>query len=141
MKQINCETALMAKMAEFDGEDTGVSAETLNSHLSICENCRTEFEGLRSVGDLLNRQTRSETEVSLWSAIEPRLAAEKSRSANWKTFALLVTLLVGWKLLEMLPERDLGLAFKLVPFALAVWLFVLLKENPFTINRELDLEK
>jgi uncharacterized membrane protein len=41
----------------------------------------------------------------------------------------------------MLPARDLGLAFKLVPLVIVAFLFVLIKENPFRINTELVLER
>lgn len=141
MKETNCETALMAKMAELDGEDAGISIEMVNSHLSICENCRIEFERMRNVSDLFARQVRRESEMNLWSWIEPRIGAENSRSANWKTFALLGAILVAYKLLETFPEADLGFAFNLMPLVFAVALFIFLKENPFRINQELGLEK
>ena len=41
----------------------------------------------------------------------------------------------------MLPARDPGMAFKLVPLVIVALLFVLIKENPFRINTELVLER
>ena len=56
-------------------------------------------------------------------------------------FALIGLLLVIYKLLEMLPARDPGMAIKLVPLVIVALLFVLIKENPFRINTELVLER
>lgn len=141
MNEISCENILTAKMAELDGEETGISFEKINSHLSICKNCQTEFEQMRTTGNLLRRQTRREHEAKLWSAIEKQISAQTSSAINWKMFVLIGALLIGYKLLEMLPARDLGLAFKIVPLVCAAALFVFLKENPFKINAELGLER
>lgn len=141
MNEINCETFLMTKMTEIDGEETEISAEQINLHLANCENCRQEIEQLRDTDNLLKRQTRREPDADLWSAIEKQIGTQTASPIGWKPFALLGVLLVVYKLLEMLPERDFGLAFKLVPLVLIVALFVFLKENPFKINGELILER
>jgi predicted anti-sigma-YlaC factor YlaD len=141
MNEINCETFLMTKMAEIDGEETEISAEQINLHLVACENCRQEIKQMRSTDNLLGRQTRREQDADLWSAIENRIGKRAVSQTGWKPFALLGALLVAYKLLEMLPAQDLGLAFKFVPLVLIVVLFVFLKENPFKINGELILER
>jgi hypothetical protein len=141
MNEISCENALMAKMAEIDGEGTELSAEQINLHLANCENCRQEIQQMRLADNLLRRQTRCEQDANLWSAIETSIGTQTASPIGWKPFALLGVLLVVYKLLEMLPERDFGLAFKLVPLVLIVGLFVFLKENPFKINDELTLER
>jgi hypothetical protein len=79
--------------------------------------------------------------VDLWPAIENRIAKRSNSVIGWRPFALIGLLLVIYKLLEMLPARDLGLAFKLVPLVIVAFLFVLIKENPFRINTELVLER
>ena len=141
MNETSCEYVLMAKMAELDDEGAQISAQTLNSHFSICENCRTGFEQMQTVGNLLKRQTRREQKVNLWAVIEKRIGGQTAKDMNWKPFVLLGVLLVAYILLEMLPRQDFGLMFKLVPLVFIVGLFVLLKENPFKINTELVLER
>ncbi len=141
MNEINCEIFLMTKMAEIDGEETEISAEQMNLHLAACGNCRQEIEQMRSTDNLLGRQTRHEQDADLWSAIENRIGKQTVSQTGWKPFALLGALLVAYKLLEMLPAQDLGLAFKFVPLVLIVVLFVFLKENPFKINSELIPER
>ena len=137
MKEKNCENTLMAKMAEIDGEETIVSARQINLHLATCENCRQEVEQMLAADNLLRRQVRREQDADLWSAIEKQMGAKPVSQIGWKPFALLGVLLVAYKLLEMLPRQDFGLAFKLVPLVFIVALFVFLKENPFKINAEL----
>jgi ABC-type methionine transport system permease subunit len=139
MNETNCENILMAKMAEFDGEKAEISAEIMNSHLSICESCRSEIGQLQNVGDLLNKQTRRKSNPDLWSVIEQQISVKKSLS--FIPFIFLGVFLVIYKLLEMLPEQSFGLAFKIVPLIIIVALFVFIKENPFKINTELTLER
>jgi predicted anti-sigma-YlaC factor YlaD len=137
MNKENCEEILMAAMAFFDGEESEISKEEISAHLEGCEGCRREIGEMQNVSVLLARQERSVSEVDLWSAVQPRIEAR----ANWKPFVFLGFLLVVYKLAEMLPERDLGFAFKILPLVFVVALFGFLKENPFKINTELILEK
>jgi hypothetical protein len=90
---------------------------------------------------VLAGHTLAEQHVDLWPAIENRIAKRSNSVIGWRPFALIGLLLVIYKLLEMLPARDLGLAFKLVPLVIVAFLFVLIKENPFRINTELVLER
>ena len=141
MNEINCENVLMAKMAEIDGEEMEISSAKINLHLADCENCRREFGQMQAADNLLKRQARREQHADLWSAVETRIGAKMDSQIGWKPFVLLGVLLVAYKLLEMLPRQDFGLAFKLVPLVFIVALFVFLKENPFKINTELTLER
>lgn len=137
MNKENCEEILIAMMAVFDGERTEFSPEQLKAHLAGCESCRGEIEEMQSTFALLKNQERRVSNVDLWSAVEPRIEAKTS----WKPFLFLAVFLIVYKLAEMLPERDLGLAFKIVPLVFVVAIFIVLKENPFKINTELILEK
>ena len=139
MKEPSCEDVLMAQMAAGDGEQPGFSKELLAAHLSGCVNCQNELKQLQTLDRVLAGHTLSEPHVALWPAIEDRIA--KRSVLGWQPFALIGLLLVIYKLLEMLPARDPGMAFKLVPLIIVALLFVLIKENPFRINTELVLEK
>jgi hypothetical protein len=139
MNETNCENILMAKMAEFDGEETQVSAEMMNSHFAVCENCQSEIEQLRNVGDLFKEQTRRKINPNLWAAIENKIV--KKKSFGFKPFIFLGVFLIVYKFGTMLSDIDFGFAFKLVPLIFIVALFVFIKENPFKINTELTLER
>lgn len=139
MNKENCEEILMALAAVFDGEKTDFSPEQLKEHTASCAGCRREIEQMQNTFNLLKEQERREQKIDLWSAIEPRIEAE--RTTNWRPLAFLTVFLVVYKLAEMLPAEDFGLAFKILPLVFVVVLFVFLKENPFKINTELVLEK
>lgn len=141
MNDINCNDALMAKMVEIDNEETEFSSAQINFHLANCENCRRELEQMQVADNLLKRQVRLEQTANLWSGIETRIEAETAPQISWKPFVFIGLFLVAYKLLEMLPDEDFGLAFKLVPLVFIVAVFVFLKENPFKINTELILER
>jgi predicted anti-sigma-YlaC factor YlaD len=143
MKNMNCEDILIQKSGLIDGEKAELSDEQIDAHLADCENCRGQIEQMENTIGLLKRQKRREQDADLWSAIEERINQESAAvsSIKWQPFVVLGIFLVIYKLLEMLPERDLGWALRLVPFILIALLFGFLKENPFKINSELILEK
>lgn len=141
MKELSCEDVLMAQMTVADGEEPGFSKEQLVAHLGVCVNCRHELKQSQALDHVLAGHTLSETHVDLWPAIENRIAKRSRSAIGWKPFALIGLLLVVYKLLEMLPARDPGMAFKLVPLVIVALLFVFIRENPFRINTELVLER
>jgi len=141
MTERSCEEVLMAQMAAADGEEPALSKEHLAAHMAGCDNCQNELKQLQALDNVLARHTVSEPQVDLWPAIENRIAKRTSSVPSWQPFALIGLLLVIYKLLEMLPARDLGMAFKLVPLIIIALLFVFIKENPFRINTELALER
>jgi anti-sigma factor RsiW len=139
MKELTCEDVLMSQMAVADGEAPEFSAQQLSAHISGCANCQHEVKQLQALDQLLTSQTISESHADLWPAIEKRIA--KRSALSYRPFALIGLLLVLYKLLEMLPARDPGMTFKLVPLVIVVLLFVFIKENPFRINTELVWER
>lgn len=141
MKELSCEDVLIAQMAAADGEEPGFSKELLAAHVAGCANCHHELEQLQALHHVLAGHTLSESPVNLWPVIENRIAKRTRSVVGWQPFALIGLLLVIYKLLEMLPARDPGMAFKLVPLVIVALLFVLIKENPFRINTELVLER
>jgi hypothetical protein len=141
MTELNCESVCMSAMAMADGYQAEVSAEQIDAHLAGCADCRQELDQLRAVATLLAGQKRQQQNAHIWAGIVRRLPdSPQSTSQTWQPFALLGVLLLGYKLAEMLPDRDFGLLFKLVPVVLIVAAFGYLKENPFKINAELRLE-
>ena len=141
MKEVSCEDVLMAQMASADGEEPGFSKELLAAHVSGCANCHHELEQLQVLDRVLAGQTLSEPRADLWPVIENRIGKRTRSIVGWQPFALIGLLLVVYKLLEMIPARDPGMVFKLVPLVIVALLFVLIKENPFRINTELVLER
>ena len=141
MKELSCDDVLMAQMAVADGEEPAFSKGQLAAHTTACANCQNELTQMLALNRVLASQTVAEPQIDLWTTIENRIAKPTSSVLGWRPFALIGLLLVIYKLLEMLPARDPGIAFKLVPLVIVVLLFVLIKENPFRINTELVLER
>lgn len=140
MNEPSCEDVLMAQMAAADGEESGFLEKQLADHIAACVNCQHELKQLQGLNRVLAGQTLAEPRVDIWPEVEKRIAKPAGSFLGWQPFALIGVLLVIYKLLEMLPARDPGMIFKLVPLVIAASLFVLIKENPFRINTELMLE-
>jgi hypothetical protein len=133
----------MAAMALADGYQAELSSAQIEAHLAACAGCRQELSQLHTLANLLAGQKRRRRSEHIWTGIEGRLpddALAQSASQTWHPFMLLGLLLLGYKLVEMIPDRDFGLLFKLVPILFIVAAFCYLKENPFKINAELKLE-
>ena len=141
MKELTCEDVLMAQMAAADGEAPEFSTQQLSTHIAGCANCQHELKQLQALDQLLTGQRISEPRVDVWPAIQNRIVKRTNAAFHWRVFTLIGLLLMLYKLLEMLPARDPGMAFKLVPLVIVVLLFVFIKENPFRINTELVLER
>jgi predicted anti-sigma-YlaC factor YlaD len=141
MKTTDCETALMAKMAEADGEASGILLDEVDRHISTCETCRVELEQLLDVNRRMSFERRADTSVDLWPMIKRQIEpAREHKIAVWP-FAVIAVMLVAYKLVEMVPARDPGLFLKVVPIVILIAFFVLVKENPFRINAELAMEE
>jgi hypothetical protein len=141
MKKLSCDDVLMAQMAVADGEEPEFSKDELVAHIGACANCQHELVQLQALDQVFAAQTVAEPRVDLWPAIENRIAKDRRSAIGWKPFALIGLLLIIYKLLEMIPAEDPGMAFKLVPLVIVILLFVLIRENPFRINTELVLER
>jgi predicted anti-sigma-YlaC factor YlaD len=141
MKELSCADVLMAQMAVADREEPPFPKEHLDAHIASCANCQHVLEQATEFNQLLASHSLSEPRVDLWPAIENRIAKRPGSSLTWKPFAIVGLLLVVYKLLETLPERDPGMVIKFVPLVILGLLFVLIRENPFRINTELMVER
>jgi anti-sigma factor RsiW len=123
-----CETVRLSAMAIGDGEVPPLPAGEVRAHLCGCEACRQEVMRMDEARDILVPVRRRTLEADLWPGIEGRL---RSRRGVFIPFLLL---LVGYRILEVLPDLDLGVALKIFPLLLAVSLFALIRENPFVLR-------
>src|SRR5688572_9667237 len=109
MKEMNCDTVLMAVMAEADAEISERDGEEVRLHVERCDNCRRAIEQMRKVDELLVMAARREHDADLWPGVERRMRRSRVGLAP---FAVVASLLVGSKLIELLSEHDPGIAFK-----------------------------
>lgn len=140
MKEVHCERVLIAAMAQSDGEESELSPEEVGSHLGTCEACRDEVVRMQSVTEKFFKASPAESGVDLWPGVSTRLAASHQK-VSWRPFVVVGVLLLACKLFEMVPETDPGWVVKLVPLIIFAALLFFLRENPFKINSELNVEK
>ncbi len=143
MKENNCEALQMAAMAAADGHPAEMTTAHIEAHLAVCGDCRSELETLGGLGRQLDSQKRRQSDEDLWRTLEPRLVDHAERSpadSRLKMWAPIGLILLSYKLIEQIPDRNLALMYKLLPLLLVTAVFVYLKQNPFKINTELKLE-
>jgi hypothetical protein len=139
MTEINCENVSMAAMAIADGCESALSADEIKAHIENCFDCRQEITELQALSSLLDGQKRQQQVADTWTSIEARLPIVSTETHS-RPLMVLGVLLLGYRLVEMLPDRDLVWLFKLLPVIVVVAAFSYLRENPFKINAELRFE-
>ncbi len=142
MSDLNCESVSMAAMVIADGHQPELSSEEIETHLASCAECRREVGQLQELSSLLEPQKRRLRTENLWERIEHRLPHRPRSNASpvLPSLIFLSALLLGYRLLELIPDRDPSFVFKVVPVLLVIAAFTYLRENPFKINCELRLE-
>ena len=140
MTEINCESVSMAAMAIADGYESALSADEIKAHIENCSDCRQEITELQALSSLLDAQKRQQQVADTWTSIEARLPTVPVEHTHSRPLVILGVLLLGYRLVELLPDRDLVWLFKLLPVIFIVAAFSYLRENPFKINAELRFE-
>jgi hypothetical protein len=142
MKTVNCEAVRIASSAASDGYRGPLDPAQIEDHLAQCRDCRSEVEQLSELMRLLDSAKRRQSNEQLWGDIEARLAAQAPVGGVSRDLRLLLpvgVVLLAYKLFEQLADRNIGFQIKLVPLLLVIVLFALLKENPFKISAELQV--
>ena len=141
MIEASCESVCLAVMATLDGREADLTHETIERHLVNCPRCREEAEQLKALNQLLGAQDRREHIADVWPMVKARINVHEQRKAISSTWLMVLgSLLLGYWLLELIPQLDLGMMFKVVPVLIAIAIFFYVKENPFKINAQLRLE-
>lgn len=141
MKEPDCRTICIAAMALEDGHRPEITADHIEAHLRACPDCSRELAALREVSALLKAQHRASGTADIWRRIEPRLidtASGRSRTQSYAFLGLGVFLL-AYKLFEMVPDARWGMHVKLIPIAVSIAVFALLRVNPFKVDPDVDL--
>jgi predicted anti-sigma-YlaC factor YlaD len=142
MSELNCEMVCLAAMVILDGREAELSAEAIEKHLTNCPACRDEVEQMTALETLLESQKRREQAADVWPTIREVVVSSprKETSRAWVPFVVLGVLLLGYRLIELIPKANLGMIFKVVPILIVIAVFMYVKENPFKINAQLRLE-
>jgi len=138
-----CEKVRMSAMAIRDGEMPQLSVEEIDKHLKSCADCRYQLEQQEKIIRLLDKQNRRSFTEDVCSGIAVSIEASKAgldTGQKMWPFVVLCLILLGYKIVEVLPGVTAGLVIKLIPLVIIVMFFGLLKQNPFKINQSLKLE-
>ena len=141
--KVDCEQICIAAMARDDGYVSAVSDEQIDAHRAECEDCRKELEGLRMMSAFLESHQRQQSTEDLWQTVFSRLVNTSPTpisAKSWYPFLALAMILIAHRLFDLIPDRDPGVLFKLLPVLFVVVVFSYLRENPFKINVALKLE-
>lgn len=143
MTKVDCESIRLSAMAREDGYVSDLSADQIESHLVDCSDCRREVQQLRALGDLLDGHTRRQRTEDIWKQVEQHLPNgrfSRNGSRVSRAFVILSVLLLGYRLVQLIPDHHFGIFLKIVPILFVIAAFTYLRENPFKINSELTLE-
>lgn len=143
MKKVDCEQIRIAATARDDGYVSAIPDEQIDEHLAECDGCRKELEALRMMSALLQSHQRRRSTEDLWQTVSSRLlntAPTHISAQGWYPFLALGMILIAHRLFDLIPDRDPGVLFKLLPMLFVVVVFTYLRENPFKINVALKLE-
>jgi len=113
----------MELMARRDGEPPSMSHDIINGHLASCAPCREEAGEMDRLGALLDSERRQIPDDDLWPLLERRLSGKKGTGgerAALYSFFLLGGALALYKLFELVPDRRVALAFKVIPVIIAI---------------------
>ena len=142
MSKDYCEQVQISVMAISDGEESPLLANEVNEHIKSCADCRHALEQQKQVVAFLAGQSRRVCAEDVWPKVAASIeaTAKAERTTEVLLFALLGLLLFACKIIEVLPGIAAGVAIKLAPLVVVFVFFRLLKENPLTINRNLNVE-
>lgn len=137
-----CEKVRISAMAILDGEKPILPANEVNEHIRCCADCQRALEQQKQTMDLLASQTRLAFAEDVWPKVAASIEATAKPKYTTKVllFALLGLFLFACKIVEVLPGTAAGVTIKLAPLVVLFVFFYLLKENPLTINRNLNVE-
>jgi predicted anti-sigma-YlaC factor YlaD len=143
MKRLDCESVCMAAMAREDGYLSELSHDQIEAHLAECGDCRKELGQLRMIATLLDSHQRQQSTEDVWQRVAsslPNASTKRNTAKSWYPFLALSIILIIHRLVDLIPDRDPGFLFKLVPVLFVIVVFSYLRENPFKINVALRLE-
>ena len=141
MSETNCEKVMFSVLAKADGEVPDISESEIERHLSDCTLCKAELTLQIPVIELMQKQERRTYDDRLWAGVHHRIEQLESQSERSKPFffASIISVLVIYKLVEMLPSQDIGIMYKLLPIVVVGLLFYRFGENPLKFETNLTL--
>ena len=138
-----CEKVRLSAMVTLDGEISPLSVKELDEHLKSCAECRCELEQQKIAIGLLDEQSRRLITEDVCSKVAATIKESRVKLKSRQGLGLFIVLsfiLLVYKVIEVLPDFTPGLVIKMMPMVSVFVFFVLLKQNPFKVNKNLKVQ-
>jgi hypothetical protein len=103
-------------MAATDGEVDAASAAD-RDHLTGCSSCQQWLSDLEAMDGRLRRLAYPDARVDLWASVETRIREIEEKPDALRRLRVIGSLLVAWRLLQLLIDLPLPALHPLAPFA------------------------
>jgi len=103
-------------MATTDGEVDAASAAD-RDHLTGCSSCQQWLSDLEAMDGRLRRLAYPDAHVDLWASVETRIREIEEKPDALRRLRVIGSLLLAWRLLQLLIDLPLPALHPLVPFA------------------------
>ena len=111
-----CERVRLQLMAALDGEVDEASAAD-REHLSGCSPCQRWVSDLEAMDGRLRRLAYPDARVDLWASVETRIREIDAKPDALRRLWIIGSLLLAWRVLQLLINLPLPALHPLVPFA------------------------
>jgi hypothetical protein len=130
-----CGHVRLKLMAAIDGEIDAASAAD-REHLSGCSSCQQWVRDLEGMDERLRRLAYPDARVDLWASVGTRIREIHPRPDANATGRLWIigSLLLAWRVLQLLIDLPLPALHPLVPLAAAVAALWQLAGDPFAVK-------
>lgn len=143
MNKEYCEKVRLSAMAISDGEQPLVPENEIASHLKSCNDCRIAVEQLHSAAKMLEDKKRKAYDINIVDEIEAALNTAKMQpkySEYLRHFIALGLVLFILKIVDVSSALTAVGTARFLPVIVVIVFFVLIKQNPFTINPNIQMK-
>lgn len=136
-----CERVRLQLMAAIDGEIDAASAAG-REHLSDCSTCQQWVSDLKAMDGRLRRLAYPDARVHLWASVETGIRKIGARPDPTRRLWIIGSLVLAWRVLQLLIDVPLPALHPLVPLAAAAAALWQLADDPLAVKTSaLELQK
>ncbi len=143
MNKEYCEKVRLSVMAICDNEKPLIAAKEIDKHLASCSDCRAAIEQLQETVNYFDGKQRKTYEVNVLEAVENTLQESSTIKEDSKYlvhFVILGLVLIILKIVGMSPAFNNPFTVKTVSIFVIIIFFFLIKQNPFSIEHNLQMK-
>jgi anti-sigma factor RsiW len=128
-----CERVRLQLMAAIDGEIDAASAAD-REHLSGCSSCQQWVSDLEAMDGRLRRLAYPDARVDLWAQVETGIREIGAKPDPIRRLWIIGSLVLAWRVLQLVIDLPLPALHPLVPFAAAVAALWQLAGDPLAVK-------